>query len=158
MARKTLKQRRDRDLARLQEAQEELGINLDNQEKELELEKNPTARVEELKAAVQAENTTDPEEIMLLIMEIFTIEVLYPEPGKFYTYVYNAATPDITYDQHPLIACTGLFRWGFRGLNFHWQTYRNYTWEEIAGKLHVVEWQELDELLALQYGKFLLNN
>ena len=158
MARKTLQQRRNRDLARLQEAQQELGIEEDNQEKELELEKNPTARVEELKAAVQAENTTDPEEIMLLIMEIFTIEVLYPEPGKFYTYVYNAATPDITYDQHPLIACTGLFRWGFRGLNFHWQTYRNYTWEEIAGKLHVVEWQELDELLALQYGKFLLNN
>jgi len=91
-------------------------------------------------------------------MEIFTIEVLYPEPGRFYTYVYNAATPDITYDQHPLIACTGLFRWGFRGLNFHWQEYRNYTWEEIAGKLHVVEFQELDELLALQYGKFLLNN
>ena len=46
MARKTLQQRRDRDLARLQEAQEELGIDLDNQEKELELEKNPTARVE----------------------------------------------------------------------------------------------------------------
>ena len=157
MARKTLKQRRDRDLARLQEAQEELGINLDNQEKELELEKNPTARVEELKRAVLEANTTDPEEIMLLIMEIFTIEVLYPEPGKFYTYVYNAATPNITYDQHPLIACMGLFRWGFRGLNFHWQEYRNYTWEEIAGKLHVVEFQELDELLALQYGKFLLN-
>ena len=157
MARKTLKQRRDRDLARLQEAQEELGINLDNQEKELELEKNPTARVEELKAAVQAENTTDPEEIMLLIMEIFTIEVLYPEPGKFYTFVYNAKTPNETYDQHPLIACMELFRWGFRGLNFHWQKYRNYTWEEVSGKLHVVAFQELDELLALQYGKFLLN-
>ena len=157
MARKTLKQRRDRDLARLQEAQEELGINLDNQEKELELEKNPTARVEELKAAVLQENTTDPEEIMLLIMEIFTIEVLYPEPGKFYTFVYNAKTPNETYDQHPLIACMELFRWGFRGLNFHWQKYRNYTWEEVSGKLHVVEFQELDELLALQYGKFLLN-
>ena len=157
MARKTLQQRRDRDLARLQEAQEELGIDLDNQEKELELEKNPTARVEELKAAVLQANTTDPEEIMLLIMEIFTIEVLYPEPGKFYTFVYNAKTPNETYDQHPLIACMELFRWGFRGLNFHWQSYRNYTWEEIAGKLHVVEFQELDELLALQYGKFLLN-
>ena len=157
MARKTLQQRRDRDLARLQEAQEELGINLDNQEKELELEKNPTARVEELKAAVLQENTTDPEEIMLLIMEIFTIEVLYPEPGKFYTFVYNAKTPNETYDQHPLIACMELFRWGFRGLNFHWQKYRNYTWEEVSGKLHVVEFQELDELLALQYGKFLLN-
>ena len=157
MARKTLQQRRNRDLARLQEAQQELGIEEDNQEKELELEKNPTARVEELKAAVLQENTTDPEEIMLLIMEIFTIEVLYPEPGKFYTFVYNAKTPNETYDQHPLIACMELFRWGFRGLNFHWQKYRNYTWEEIAGKLHVVEFQELDELLALQYGKFLLN-
>ena len=157
MARKTLQQRRNRDLARLQEAQQELGIEEDNQEKELELEKNPTARVEELKAAVLQENTTDPEEIMLLIMEIFTIEVLYPEPGRFYTFVYNAKTPNETYDQHPLIACMELFRWGFRGLNFHWQSYRNYTWEEIAGKLHVVEFQELDELLALQYGKFLLN-
>ena len=157
MARKTLQQRRNRDLARLQEAQQELGIEEDNQEKELELERNPTARVEELKAAVLQENTTDPEEIMLLIMEIFTIEVLYPEPGKFYTFVYNAKTPNETYDQHPLIACMELFRWGFRGLNFHWQNYRNYTWEEIAGKLHVVEFQELDELLALQYGKFLLN-
>ncbi len=158
MGRKTLKQRQERTLARLQAAQLEEGIVEDNEEKELELEKNPTARVDALKRAVLEANTSDPEEIMLLIMEIFTIEVLYPEPGKFYTYVYNAATPDITYDQHPLIACTGLFRWGFRGLNFHWQEYRNYTWEEIAGKLHVVEWQELDELLALQYGKFLLNN
>ncbi len=157
MARKTLQQRKDRDLARLQQAQEELGIEEDNIEKELELEKNPTARVEELKAAVLQENTTDPEEIMLLIMEIFTIEVLYPEPGKFYTFVYNAKTPNETYDQHPLIACMELFRWGFRGLNFHWQNYRNYTWEEVSGKLHVVEFQELDELLALQYGKFLLN-
>ena len=157
MARKTLQQRRNRDLARLQEAQQELGIEEDNQEKELELERNPTARVEELKAAVLRENTTDPEEIMLLIMEIFTIEVLYPEPGKFYTFVYNAKTPNETYDQHPLIACMELFRWGFRGLNFHWQKYRNYTWEEVSGKLHVVEFQELDELLALQYGKFLLN-
>ena len=157
MARKTLQQRKNRDLARLQQAQEELGIEEDNIEKELELEKNPTARVEELKAAVLQENTTDPEEIMLLIMEIFTIEVLYPEPGKFYTFVYNAKTPNETYDQHPLIACMELFRWGFRGLNFHWQKYRNYTWEEVSGKLHVVEFQELDELLALQYGKFLLN-
>ena len=157
MARKTLQQRKNRDLARLQQAQEELSIEEDNIEKELELEKNPTARVEELKAAVLQENTTDPEEIMLLIMEIFTIAVLYPEPGKFYTFVYNAKTPNETYDQHPLIACMELFRWGFRGLNFHWQKYRNYTWEEVSGKLHVVEFQELDELLALQYGKFLLN-
>jgi len=128
-----------------------------NEEKEFDLERNPTERVEELKRMVLDANTSDPEEIMLLIMEIFTIEEILPEVGKFYTFIYNPKTPNITYDQHPLIACVDLFKWGFRGLNFHWQEYRNYTWAEVAGKLHLVEFQELDELLALQYGKFLLN-
>ena len=127
-------------------------------DQEVDLEHHPTARVEELKARVLKENVNDPEDIMLLILEIFTIEEIMPEPGKFYTFIYNAKTPGISYDQHPLIACVELFRWGFRGLNFHWQNYRNYTWEEVAGKLHVVQFQELDELLALQYGKFILNN
>ena len=127
-------------------------------DQEVNLESNPTARVEELKARVLKENVNDPEDIMLLIMEIFTIQEIVPEAGKFYTFIYNAKTPNISYDQHPFIACVEIFRWGFRGLNFHWQNYRNYTWEEIPGQLMVVEFQELDELLALQYGKFLLNN
>jgi hypothetical protein len=125
---------------------------------EVQLELHPTARVEELKARVLKENVNDPEDIMLLIMEIFTIQEIVPQAGKFYTFIYNAKTPNINYDQHPLIACVEVFRWGFRGLNFHWQNYRNYTWEELPGQLHVVEFQELDELLALQYGKFILNN
>ena len=128
-----------------------------NEEQEFDLERHPTERVEELKRMVLDANTTDPEEIMLLIMELFTIEEILPEVGKFYTFIYNPKTPNITYDQHPLIACVDLFKWGFRGLNFHWQDYRNYTWAEVAGKLHLVEFQELDELLSLQYGKFLLN-
>ena len=127
-------------------------------DQEVDLENNPTARVEELKARVLKENVNDPEDIMLLIMEIFTIQEIVPQAGKFYTFIYNAKTPNINYDQHPLIACVEVFRWGFRGLNFHWQNYRNYTWEELPGQLHVVEFQELDELLALQYGKFILNN
>ena len=135
-------------------ADENFGFD---EEKEFDLERNPTERVEELKRMVLDANTNDPEEIMLLIMELFTIEEILPEVGKFYTFIYNPKTPNITYDQHPLIACVDLFKWGFRGLNFHWQQYRNYTWAEVAGKLHLVEFQELDELLALQYGKFLLN-
>ena len=127
-------------------------------DQEVDLEHHPTARVEELKARVLKENVNDPEDIMLLIMEIFTIQEIVPEAGKFYTFIYNAKPPNISYDQHPLIACVEVFRWGFRGLNFHWQNYRNYTWEEIPGQLMVVEFQELDELLTLQYGKFILNN
>jgi hypothetical protein len=116
-----------------------------------------TTRTKELLKRVEESGSTDPEDIMLLIMDIFKEEVLYPEPGKFYTFIYTPKTPDIEYDQHPLIACTELYNWGFKGLNFHWRQSRNYTWEEISGKLHVVKYNELDELVSLQYGKFRLN-
>lgn len=116
-----------------------------------------TARTRELKRRVSELGSTDPEDIMLIIMDVFKQEVLYPEPGKFYTFLYQPKTPDIEYDQHPLIACTSLERWGFKGINFHWRKGRQYTWEEVIGKLHVVNYNELDELLELQYGKFRLN-
>ena len=102
--------------------------------------------------------TNDPEEMMMEIMEVLNDTVTpIPEVGKFYTFVYNAKTPNITYDQHPLIACTDLQSWGFKGLNFHWRQSRNYTWEELAGQLYIVQWNELDDLLAIPYGKFILN-
>ena len=100
----------------------------------------------------------DPEEMMLLIMEALNSTVTpIPEVGQFYTFIYNAKTPNITYDQHPLIACTDLQSWGFRGLNFHWRQSRNYTWEELAGQLYIVDYDELDDLLRFPYGKFILN-
>lgn len=102
--------------------------------------------------------TNDQEEMMLEIMEVLNTTVTpIPDPGNFYTFVYNAKTPGETYDQHPLIACTEIFQWGFRGLNFHWQRYRNYTWDELAGQLYIVQRNELDDLLAIPYAKFILN-
>ena len=116
-----------------------------------------TARTRLLQKRIAEVGSKDPEDIMLLIMEVFKEEVLYPEPGKFYTFIYNPKTPDIEYDQHPLIACTSLERWGFKAINFHWRQGRQYTWEEVAGKLHVVKYNELDELLAIPFAKFRLN-
>ena len=102
--------------------------------------------------------TNDPEEMMLEIMEVLNETVTpVPDVGNFYTFVYNAKTAGETYDQHPMIACTDLQSWGFRGLNFHWQKYRNYTWEELAGQLYVVQYNELDDLLAIPYAKYILN-
>ena len=102
--------------------------------------------------------TNDPEDMMLEIMELLNDTVTpIPEVGKFYTFVYNAKTPGETYDQHPLIACTALEQWGFKGLNIHWQKSRNYTWNELAGKLYIVQWNELDDLMAIPYAKFILN-
>ena len=116
-----------------------------------------TARTKELQRKIAESRSVDQDDVMMFIMEVFKEEVLYPEPGKFYTFVYSPKTPDIEYDQYPLIACTSLERWGFKGINFHWRQGRQYTWEEVVGKLHVVKYTELDELLALQYGKFRLN-
>ena len=102
--------------------------------------------------------TNDPEEMMLESMEALNDTVSpIPEVGKFYTFVYNAKTPGESYDQHPLIACTSLERWGFKGLNFHWRKSRNYTWNELAGQLYIVQYNELDDLLNIPYGKFILN-
>jgi hypothetical protein len=102
--------------------------------------------------------TDDPEEMMLEIMELLNDTVTpIPEVGKFYTFVYNAKTPGKTYDQHPLIACTSIEQWGFKGINFHWRQSRNYTWQELAGQLYIVQYNELDDLMAIPYGKFILN-
>ena len=111
-------------------------------------------RIEPIKE--ELETTNDPEDLMLMIMEALkgTVSPI-PEVGKFYTFVYNAKTPRIQYDQHPLIACTDLQQWGFKGLNFHWRQSRNYTWEELAGQLYIVDYEELDDLLAIPYAKFL---
>ena len=114
-------------------------------------------RMRELKKRINESNTKDPEDLMMIIMDVLKQEVLYPEPGKFYTFIYTPKTPEIEYDQHPLIACTSLERWGFKAINFHWREGRQYTWEEVVGKLHVVKYDELDEMLSIPYGKFRLN-
>jgi hypothetical protein len=116
-----------------------------------------TVRMRELLKRIDSEGANDPEDLMLIIMDVLKEEVLYPEPGNFYTFIYNPKTPDIQYDQHPLIACTELQKWGFKAMNFHWRKSRNYTWEEVAGKFHVVKYNELDEMLSIPYAKFRLN-
>jgi len=147
MPRLTIQQRRDRDAAREAE-KKAFGLDGDQEENN---------RVSEFLSDLNNQ-TNDPEEMMLEIMDALNDTVTpIPDVGNFYTFVYNAKTPGEQYDQHPLIACTSLERWGFRGLNFHWQKYRNYTWGELAGQLYIVRQNELDDLLAIPYAKFILN-
>jgi hypothetical protein len=80
-----------------------------------------------------------------------------PEEGNICTFKYFAKTPNIKYDQHPLVAVTELFQWGFRGINFHLRDYRQYTWEELGTQVYIVQRDELDDLLSLNYEKIVLN-
>lgn len=99
-------------------------------------------------------STNDPEEMMMQIMELLSGTVTpIPDVGGFYTFIYNAKTPNISYDQHPLIACTEVLRWGFRGINLHLRKSRQYTWDEVAGQLYIVEYDEVDDLMKIPYRK-----
>lgn len=110
-------------------------------------------RVSQLKKSIR--NMSNPDDIMLSIIEVFTQSEFIPIVGKYYTFIYMAKTPDITYDQYPLIAAVSVDRWGFKGLNYHWNEFRNYTWQEVAGKMHVIEDNEIDYLRSLPYAKFI---
>jgi hypothetical protein len=96
----------------------------------------------------------DPEEMMILIMDTLKEIEIVPDVGNYYTFVYKAKSPDMKYDQHPLIACLEVQRWGFKGLNFHWGQTRNYTWEEIPGQLHLVRKSEINDLRDISYALF----
>ena len=99
-----------------------------------------------------------PDEIMDLIRDTFE-SVLVPEVGGYYTFVYSPTTPDIQYDQYPLVAVTELFSWGFRGINYHWGEYRNYGWGEVgANSFHQISDMEIKSVRSLPFAKYLLNN
>jgi len=100
----------------------------------------------------------DPDDMMLAVTETLTETELIPEIGKYYTFIYAPKTPRIRYDQFPLIACVGLFRWGFRGMNYHWGgDFRNYTWNEVLGQLHVAYPMEMEDLRSIPYQNFKIN-
>ena len=116
----------------------------------------PTVNANRIEAIKDQLTYSDPEDLMLQIMQALnnTVEAI-PTVGNYYTFVYNAKTAGKQYDQHPLVAVTDLFRWGFRGINFHWQSSRNYTWEELTGQVYMGKSIELDDLLSIPYAKFI---
>lgn len=112
-------------------------------------------RIKVLKKRIK--NISDAEDIMVEVMDVFNETELIPTVGKYYTFVYNAKTPGIVYDQHPLVAIIGVQKWGFEGINFHWGDVRRYTWQEIPGSLHVVRNSEIMSLRNINYAKFKTN-
>ena len=117
-----------------------------------------SSKVSQLRKALAIEGAEDADLIMMNILQIFNETDLVPDSGKFYTFVYQAKTPRLEYDEHPLVAVTEVFRWGFKGYNYHWRRMRRYTWAEIVGSLHVVRENEVRYLSSLPYGKKRINN
>ena len=99
----------------------------------------------------------DADDRMLAVTEILTETEIIPEIGRNYTFIYAPKTPRIRYDQFPLIACVGLFRWGFRGINYHWPGFRNYDWQQSIGNLYMAYPLEITDLRSIPYQNFKIN-
>ena len=67
--------------------------------------KPPTVNANRIEAIKDQLTSSDPEDLMLQIMQALnnTVEAI-PTVGNYYTFVYNAKTTGKQYDQHPLIA------------------------------------------------------
>jgi hypothetical protein len=102
--------------------------------------------------------TEDPDDLMLEILNVLQESGRVPREGRYYTFVYRPKTPNITYDQNPLVAVTEVFRWGFKGINFHWGELRQYTYDEVAGQLYEVYADELADLREVPFANIRLNS
>ena len=71
---------------------------------------------------------------------------IVPRPNKYYTFVYKAKTKGIQYDQHPLIICGNVYKWGFNGINEHWGTIRQYSWGEVLSNVYELSEEEFQTL------------
>ena len=98
------------------------------------------------------------DDLMIELMNVLTETRQPPQAGRFYVFVYNAKTPNVRYDQNPLIAVTKVYNWGFRGFNYHWGEERQYTWDEVAGGMYEVYKEELSDLRRLPFGTIRLNS
>ena len=98
-----------------------------------------------------------PDDLMVEIIEALPETETVPEAGNYYTFVYQPKTPNVRYDEFPLVAVTDVFNWGFKGLNFHWGNVRQYTWQEVIGNLHIVNSNEVASLRTIPFAKFRIN-
>jgi len=101
--------------------------------------------------------TEHPDDLMTKIIGSLSASGRVPQEGKYYVFIYNAKTPNLRYDQHPMVAVTDVFEWGFRGINFHWNTHRNYTWNEIVDGLYEITHSELTDLDGVPFARFRMN-
>ena len=102
--------------------------------------------------------TENADDLMMEIMGVLQEGGKTPQVGKFYVFVYNPKTSGIRYDQNPLVGVTGVYEWGFKGINFHWNDHRNYTWNEVAGGLYEISNDELNDLDGIPFARFRINS
>ena len=94
-----------------------------------------------------------PDDIMENLIGVLSEGSKIPTAGNYYTFFYSAKTSGTQYDEHPLVAVTDVFSWGFRGINFHWGDRRQYDYNQIVGGLYEVYPEEMSDVIELGFAK-----
>ena len=91
---------------------------------------------------------------MKILLSNLSPSTIVPQQDKYYVFVYKAKTPGIRYDKHPFIVVTGLYKWGFTGINFHWNGPRRYTWGEVVSNLYEIHETEFKSMTTFPIAAF----
>ena len=124
-----------------------------------QLERRPTnAKLNRLRGVMESVTGTESgDDLMLEVMNALREGGKVPTAGNYYCFVYQPKTPNIQYDQNPLVAVSNVFSWGFKGLNYHWGQMRQYTWDEIAGGLYLITAEELPDAREIPFQNIRIN-
>lgn len=94
--------------------------------------------------------TENAEDIMDdLIMVLRDTQTMIPVVGKVYVFTYFAAKPELLTDRYPIIEVTGVYQWGYSGVNLHIQEPRNYNYNRRPTPMFMLKPNEVSTALAL---------
>ena len=79
---------------------------------------------------------------------------IVPQANKYYTFIYRAKTPRITYDTYPLILCGSVYSKGFNGVNVHWGQVRQYSFGEVVSNVYELSEEEFALLQGVPLANF----
>ena len=96
----------------------------------------------------------NPTRNMSILLSKLNPSGIVPNANKYYTFVYKAKTKGIQYDQHPLVLCGKVYKWGFTAMNQHWNAVRQYSWNEVLSNVYEISEEEFQTLTEVPLAKF----
>ena len=94
--------------------------------------------------------TEKPEELFVQVQDALRdSQEKIPAPNAVYCFEYYAVTEPLLTDRFPIVGVTGVFDWGFTGMNLHLGEPRNYNFNNIASPIYRLKTKEVAAARAL---------
>ena len=102
---------------------------------------------------------TESADVMMAKVEeaLKSTQTQVPVAGNYYVFTYVAAKRGLLTDLYPLVAVTGVYDWGFTGINMHLGQQRNYNYPLMMTPMYEVKSTEVDSARNLPL-KMLVKN